>query len=162
MRAAPEGSRGRRGVALVLALTLIILAGALVAGTSATARVAMRQAQARESNALAATRWRADVATFVTALDGAIDTLPVGAGIRGIIGPSAVGSSGEIAVTRLRLVRLDAHHCLLSAFTQLGPDSVVRARRRAALLLVIAPATDSTASKVAPFPPAQWAQNLLY
>src|SRR5205085_11014217 len=68
MRVGREPSE-RRGAALLVALSLIVLAGALLAATSASARTAARSSHARVSAALADTRPRTELARLLAACD---------------------------------------------------------------------------------------------
>jgi hypothetical protein len=152
----------RRGAALLVALSLIILGAALLAGTMAAARMVSRASQSYVNSALAESRWRTDVATFVTGWDSSLTALVPGAQVARTIGPSSVGISGEVAKTRIRLLRLDSLHYLLSGATQVGPDAAVRAQRRASLLLELIPSADSINLPMMPIIIRQWARHPIY
>jgi hypothetical protein len=145
----------------VLALALIILAGALLTGTSSASRASVRAEDTREAIAAAEHRWRFDAAQFVAGWDSSMSALPIGGELRRTIGPQPVALGGTTTST-LRLVRIDSLRYLLSVSTQVGPDNAVRARRRAAMIMEAPRGTGNSAPFLAPILPLRWAQNSLY
>ena len=163
-RIAPERHRGltRRGAALVVALALIVLATALLAGTSAAVHFSARSATAREAAILAQARVSVDIARFIAAWSAECDSLAPGAELAITVGPETAGSANVPVVTHLRLRRLASRRYVLGATTQIGADDAVLARRRASVILESPPVTDSTSPRLLPILISQWTLHRLY
>ena len=147
---------GRRGSALLIALALLALGAALLAGSAEAARSAARSVQSHEAALLADGESRVAVAEFMAAWSQAADSLPVGAGLVALIGPRRRGSSAAIVVTRLRLHRLSPARFVVAVDCQVGPDTAVMARRRLQFLFERPARSDSTAPIRPPAPLGRW------
>jgi hypothetical protein len=152
----------RRGGALLVALALLALGAALLAGTSAAARAAARAESSREAQVLAAAEVRVALAEFMTGWSGVHDALPVGFDMIDTVGPRQRGFGGAMVQTRMRLLRLPGARFVLAADCQVGPDDAPQARRRAYLLLERRLQIDSTAPILPPVAITRWGLADLY
>jgi hypothetical protein len=162
MRADHDRVAGRRGGALVIALALLALGAALLAGSAEAGRSAARSAQSHEAALLADAESRLAVAEFVAQWSQAADNLPVGAGLVATIGPLRRGSSGASALTRLRLHRISQAVFVVAVDCQIGPDNAVLARRRLQVILQRPSRSDTTAPMSPPTPIGRWSLTDLY
>lgn len=149
-------SAKRRGSALLIALALLTLGAALLAGSSSAARAAARAEASREAQVLASAELRVAFAAFMTGWSGVHDSIAVGAEVIDTVGPRQRGAGGAFVQTRRRLLRLTPTRYVLSADCQVGPSVAVQARRRAYLLLERALQIDSTAPILPPVPITRW------
>jgi hypothetical protein len=147
---------------LLVALALLALGAALLAGTSSAATAAARAESSREAQVLAAAEVRVVLAEFLTDWSGVHDALSIGSEIVDTLGPRQRGFGGALVQTRVRLVRLTASRFVLAADCQVGPHDAVQARRRAYLLLERALQIGSTAPILTPAPVARWGLADLY
>jgi hypothetical protein len=154
--------QSRKGGALLVALALLALGAALLAGTSSAARAAARAESSREAQVLAAAEVRVALSEFMTGWSSVHDALPVGSDLVDTVGPRQRGFGGSIVQTRMRLLRLTGLRFVLAADCQVGPDDAVQARRRAYLLLERALQIDSTAPILPPAPVTRWGLADLY
>ncbi len=152
----------RRGGALLVALALLALGAALLAGTSSAARAAARAESSREAQVLAGAEVRVALAEFLTGWSGVHDALAVGSELVDTVGPRQRGFGGALVQTRMRLLRLTGSRFVLAADCQVGPDDAVQARRRAYLLLERGLQIDSTAPILTPAPITRWGLADLY
>jgi hypothetical protein len=152
----------RRGGALLIALTLLALGAALLAGSSASAHSAARAESSREAGLLAEAESRAALAEFMAGWSGVQDAIAVGNGAVSSIGPRHRGFGGALVLTQLRLQRLTSSRFVLAADCQVGPDDAVLARRRVYLLLERALQIDSTAPILPPAPLGRWSLADIY
>ncbi|MDB4888883.1 MAG: hypothetical protein JWL61_738 [Gemmatimonadetes bacterium] len=157
-----ESGVRRKGGALLIALALLALGAALLAGTSSAARAAARAESSREAQVLAAAEVRVALAEFLTGWGGVHDALAVGSEMADTVGPRRRGFGGALVQTRMRLLRLTSARFVLAADCQVGPDDAVQARRRAYLLLERALQIDSTAPILPPAPITRWGLAGLY
>lgn len=148
--------RCRRGVALIVALALLTLAAALLAGTAAAGRAAQRSVQSHEAALLAGSEVRAAVAEFVAGWRWGDDSLAVGAERAAVIGPRLRGSGALPVTIRVRLLRLSAFRYIVVADCQAGPDDAVLARRRVRVILERAAPLDNSAPAMPPTPAGRW------
>lgn len=164
MRQDPDrpSHRSRRGGALLIALALLALGGALLAGSSASARSAARAESSREAALLADAESRAAIAEFMSAWSGVEDALTVGAGMVSTTGPRHRGFGAALVDTQLRLQRLTQSRFVLAAECHVGPSNAVLAQRRMYLLLDRALQIDSTAPILPPAPVARWSLADIY
>ena len=162
MRATHRLAHGRRGGALLIALALLALGAALLAGSAEAGRSAARSVQSHEAALLADGEARVAIAEFLTDWNQASDTLSVGTGFVATIGPRRRGSSGARVVTRLRLHRLTPARFVIAVDCQVGPDNAVLARRRLQLLLERPSRADSGAAVLPPAPIERWSLADLY
>jgi len=144
-------TRHRAGTAVVAALALVALAGALLASAavavSAGARIALleRAALAAESSA------RRALAVSLADWDGAAEGMAVGSAVEWSL-PAATAVPGELpTATRVRRERLGPTLYALTAESRVG-DAPLLARRRARLLVQC----DSGVAGVRPVPIARW------
>ena len=146
----------------MIALALLALGAALLAGSADAARSAARSVRSHEAALLADGESRAAVAEFMAGWNEAADSLPVGAGLGATFGPRRRGSNGAFVVTRLRLHRLSQAKFVVGVDCQVGPDGAVMARRRLHLLLERPARADSAAPILPPAPIARWSMADLY
>ena len=147
-RGPPPPSCERRGVALVAALGLLMLAAALLAG-SAVASVELRRAmRTRTAAARAASEATRGLAIVLQGWDSALDSLPIGAARDCPLPP--VPASGLPVHSRASVERLSATRYAATISVRVGESSAVLATRRARLLLArsIAHADSSAVSYV--------------
>ena len=145
-----------------MALALLALGAALLAGSFAAATAAHRSVQSHEAALLASTEVRASIAEFVSHWSGAEDSLAVGAERSLVLGPRARGSGAITMRTQLLLRRLSPTRYVVVADCQAGPDDAVLARRRARAILDRVRFGDSLATMAAPAPIGQWTLADLY
>ena len=154
--------RQRRGSAVLVALALLALGAALLAGSAFAGRSAQRSLQSYEAALLASAESRATVAEFMQHWNPAMDSVPVGAGLSVTLGPRPRGSGGATVVARIRLHRLTLTRFVLALDCQVGPDSAVEARRRLQILLERPVRPDSTSPVLPPVPTARWSMADLF
>lgn len=164
MQPDPElgANRRRDGSALLIALALLALGAALLAGSSASARSAARAESSREAVLLADAESRVALAEFMKGWGGGEDAILVGGGSISTIGPRHRGFGGAVVQTELRLQRLTSSRFVLAAECQVGPAAAVLARRRMYLLLERAVQVDSTVPILAPVPIRRWSLADIY
>ena len=148
----------RRGGALVVAIALLALGAALLAGTAAVARSVARGTQLAEATLLASSESRVALAEFVAGWSGAEDALAVGGKVDQTFGPRLRGPSATPVTTHLRVMRLSNMRFAVAVDCQVGPDGAILARRRLQLLLERPTAGDSAP----PTPIGRWALSDLY
>lgn len=154
--------RARRGGALLVAVALLSLAGALLAGAMASAHAAARAAKSYEAAFIADAESRVVIAATVAAWSAADDSVPIGSSRIVSIGPRHAGSAGAIVLTRVRVQRLTADRYVIATDCQVGPDSAVQARRRMHLVLERAARADTTLPVAAPSPINRWSMSDLF
>ena len=154
--------RSRRGGALVLALGLLALGAALLAGSLAAGRAAQRAVQSYEAALLAGSEVRASIAEQMSRWSAAEDSLAIGAERISVLGPRARGSGAVAMTTQVRLRRLSATRYVMVADCQAGADAAVLARRRVRVLLERPKAMDSSATALPPGPISRWTLADLY
>ncbi len=152
----------RRGGALVIALALLALGAALLAGSAEAGRASARSAESHEATLLADGEARLAAAAFVAAWSPAVDALTAGAGIDDTVAPRARGSAGVPVVTRVHLRRLSADRYVLVVECEVGGTGAVLARRRLQLLLQRPQAVDSTQPRAHPAMVGQWGVTPLF
>lgn len=145
-----------------MALALLALATALLAGSFSAATAAQRSAQSHEAVLLAGTEVRASIAEFVSHWGSGEDSLAIGAERFSVLGPRARESSAVPMVTQLRLRRLSLTRFIVVADCQAGPDDAVLARRRMRAILTRVKSADTLAPVVAPVPIGRWTLADLY
>lgn len=158
---APLGGRQRRGIAIVLALALLMLAAALLAGAAGSSRVAALSAMRRQAGTLADAQWRADAAAFLGQWGPAENALAVGSESSVAGGPRPLGANGAVATTRIRLLRIQPLRYLVGVEVRIGEDAALLAVRRGAILLQ-RPASADSSLLLPPVPVARWAQANTY
>lgn len=152
----------RRGSALLIAVSLLALAGALLAGAIASARAVARAEVSREASLAAEAESRLVIAAAVQGWTPANDSLPIGAAHEHTIGPRHVGSAGAVASTKVRIQRLTTLRYVIATDCAVGSDTIVLARRRMHLLLERALPADTTAAMAPPAPIARWSMSDLF
>ena len=158
----PAHSGARRGGALIVALALLALAGALLAASAQTGRAMARSALSHGAAIESDGECRKAMAEFVAAWSSGYDSLAVGATRELTIGPRAVGVGRQVGRTRVRLLRLSGGRYLIGAETTLGPPGVVTARRRLSLIIVEGASSDTSTTRAPPAPIAQWSMADLF
>ncbi|MEP6990243.1 MAG: hypothetical protein ABJA80_04870 [bacterium] len=152
----------RRGGALVIALALLALGAALLAGSAEAGRASARSAESHEARLLADGESRLAAAAFMDSWSAAADALTVGAGIDDTFPPRARGSAGAPVVTRAHLRRLSAERYVLVVECEVGGTGGVLARRRLQLLLQRPQAADTAPPSVHPTMVSQWAVTSMF
>ena len=147
-------ARPRKGVALVAALGLLVLAAALLAA-SAVASAGLHRAT-RGVTAVARAEWegRRVLGDAMVDWGGGADSLPVGAWLDRPL-PTA-DAAGPPLVARARVQRLTGSVFSLTALVQVGESPSALAYRHIRLLLERAPSEDSAAGPSGPVPIARW------
>ena len=140
----------------MIALALLALGAALLAGSAEAARSAARSAQSYEASIVAEGESRRAVAEFVAGWGPAHDSLAVGAGLAVTTGPLLRGTGAWPVLTRLRLIRLAQERYVIAVDCQVGPGNVGYARRRLQVTLGRPARQDSTAPPLPPVPVARW------
>ena len=152
----------RGGGALVIALALLAICAALIAGSAATSRAANRSTLSHSATALAVSESQTAMADFMSAWGSAQETLAVGAELLGNTGPTS-GGIGALSVTaRTRLDRLTTTRYVLAIDCQVGTPGVVLASRRLYRILERPVPADTTAPPAPPRPIGQWSLADLY
>ncbi|MEO8620421.1 MAG: hypothetical protein ABI625_05095 [bacterium] len=146
----------RRGTALLIALALLALGAALLAGSAEAGRSAVRSVQSYEAALLADAESRVVVAEFMAAWSPVADSLAMGAGMVSTIGPRHPTGSTMTAVSRLRLQRVTVARFVLGVECQVGPDNAVLARRRLQVFLERPSRSDSLGPILPPVPLKRW------
>ena len=152
----PRSRAGRRGGALLIALALLALAGALLAASAQSGRALARSALSHGAAIESDGECRKALAEFVSAWPSSYDSLAVGAVRETTIGPRAVGAAGMVGRTRVRLIRLSGGRYVIAAETSVGPQGVVAARRRLSLIIAEGAPSDTSTTGFPPAPIAQW------
>src|SRR5260221_8593736 len=101
---ASRGERPRRGTAIVLALALLTLAAALLAGTARSAHVAARGAIRRQAAMLADAQSRAHAAAYPGRGGTPEAAVAIGGELTVVVGPRPLGGDGAVAPTRIGLL----------------------------------------------------------
>ena len=143
-------------------MSLLALAGALLAGAMASARAAARAEVSREASLLADAESRVVIAAEVQGWTAADDSLAIGAAREHTVGPRRVGSAGAVASTKVRIQRLTAVRYVIATDCAVGADTLVLARRRMHLLLERAVPADTTGAMPPPSPIARWSMSDLF
>lgn len=162
---APAGRRrvrARRGSAVLVALALLALGAALLAGSAEAARSAARSVQSYEATIVAEAESRRAVAEFVAGWGPVHDSLAIDAGLGVLSGPTPRGAGRWPVTTRLRLLRLTQARYVIAVDCQVGPGSVGYARRRLQVTLERATPADTTAPSLPPTPIGRWGMADLY
>ena len=154
--AAPRTVAIRRGSAVLVALALLALGAALLAGSAEAARSAARSVNSYEATIVAEAESHRVVAEFVAGWGPTHDSLAIGAGLAITTGPRSRGSGAWPVVNRVRLIRLASARYVLAVDCQVGPGSVGYARRRLQVTLERPAQQDSTAPLLPPVPISRW------
>jgi hypothetical protein len=145
----------RTGTALLMAITILALAAALLAGSSATSRALMRKEISAERAASTAAALQVAVASIASQWTPGNDSLPPGTiALRDT-------TIGDIQV-HLRLQALSKGRFLMVASATARSDSIIMAQRKITILLERPLQVDSAASSPSPRPIAHWALNDIY
>jgi hypothetical protein len=139
------GSSGRRGVALVAALALLVLGAALLAGSTVASVALRRSARTRVAAARARAEAVRGLALVLQGWDGSLDSMSVGA--RSDRALPSVPVAGLPVLHLVHVQRLSASLYAATVEVRVGDSAAVVATRRARLLLARAgAATDSGAA----------------
>ena len=123
----------RRGVALVAALGLLLLAAGLLAG-SAVASVELRRAtRSLTATARADAELHRGLGEVLRGWDGGLDSMPAGGMVERSVPPPE--PAGPTVVVRAQVRRLNAGLYAASVTVRIGGDGAPLALRRARLLL---------------------------
>lgn len=132
-RRAPSGGRHRRGVALLAALGLLLLAAALLAGSAVASVELGRATRSLVAGARASAESRRALGEVVQQWDAGLDSLPIGAVVDRPVAPPEWG--GLKGVARARVRRLTSRLFSVGVTVQVGDTEAAIAVRRARLLL---------------------------
>lgn len=155
VRARARRSR-ERGSALLVALALLALGAALLAGSAQSGRSASRSAQSQAASVTAEAEARTALAEFVADWRSSNDSIALGQSREATIGPRKVGAGGLVASTRLRLVRVSRSRYVVGLEVTVGPAGIVAARRRLWLIMERELPADTSSVSVTPLPIARW------
>ena len=156
-----KGAR-KRGSALLVALALLALAGALLAGSAQAGLALAWSAQSYGASITAESESRATLAEFVGAWSSSYDSLAVGASIQKEIAPSRVGTTGLVALARVRLMRLSATRYIVALESSVGEPGRAMSRRRLSLVLDRPRGSDSLTTRPPPAPIRNWSLAELF
>lgn len=145
-----------RGGALLVALALLALAAALLAGAAQAGRLAFRSAQSHDASITSDAESRAVLAELMIGWARSYDSLLVGRSREITIGPRRVGAGGLVATSRVRLMRLSGTRFVVGVECTVGPEGAISARRRLSLIIERRSAADTSAGQVPPVPIGQW------
>ena len=152
-----------RGSALLVALALLALGAALLAGSAQAGRSASRSAQSHVAAITADAEARTALADFVGGWSGSSDSIEVGTGREASVAPHRVGLAGLMASARIRVLRVSSSHFVIGVEVTVGPAGVVAARRRMCLIIERQSPADSTATEPqAPQRIARWSAADLF
>ena len=145
-----------RGGALLVALALLALAAALLAGSAQSGRLAIRSAQSHDVSITADAESRAVLAELMRGWSSSYDSLLVGQSRELTVGPRRVGAGGLVATSRVRLLRLSGTRFVVGVECTVGPEGAISARRRLSLILERRSPRDTSAAPLPPAPIRQW------
>ncbi|MEP6618211.1 MAG: hypothetical protein ABJE47_02805 [bacterium] len=152
----------RHGTALVIALALLILGSALLAGSSASAHAASRAVRSLEAVVVANAEARAEAARFIATWSGSAAALPVGGELVTTSAPKTGGIGALPIVSSTRLRRITATRYVLSVECLVGPVGAPLAARRVRVILGQVSPADTTALAGPPVPISRWAIGDLF
>jgi hypothetical protein len=153
----PLPYRPRRGLALVATLGLLLLAGALLAGSFVSSLGLRRATTGLTAVARADWAQRRALADALAGWDAAADSLPLGAAMDR---PVVVSRTGGPAVhVHARLRHLTPAIYSVTVAVRVGDGAVPMATRRVRLLLARPAGGDSAAGSRVPSPLARWSMS---
>ena len=132
-RARPPAAGSRRGVALVAALGLLMLAAALLAGSVAASTELARSTRSLASAARAESEASRAVGLMIQEWNARADSLPIGGVIDRVVVDAAPGGPPLKVSTRVR--RVAGSLFAASITVRVGTDAPTLAQRRLRLLL---------------------------
>jgi hypothetical protein len=145
-----------RGGALLVALGLLALGAALLAGSAQSGRAAWRAAHSQVASVTADAEARAALGRIVRGWGGDYDSIAVGQSREVSVGARVVGAGGLVASTRLRVLRVSTTRYVVGIEVTVGPAGVVVARRRICVIMQREPPADTSSVSPAPRPIARW------
>ena len=145
-----------------MALALLALAAALLAGSAQAGRGLARAAQSSRSSLTAETEAPMALAEFVASWSPGYDSLSIGGSAETTLGPRRAGSTGLVAVHRFRLIRISAVRFILGVESAVGPPGQRAARRRLSLIIDKRPVSDTSAGRREFAPISQWSLSGLF
>ncbi len=151
-----------QGGALLVALALLALAAALLAGSAQAGRLAIRSAQLHDASITSDAESRTVLAEFVSDWSSRYDSLAVGRSTALTVGPRRIGAGGLVATSRVRLLRLAGLRFVVCVESSVGPEGAVRARRRLSLIIERGPVSDTSAAALPPAPIRRWSTADLF
>jgi hypothetical protein len=158
-RANGQRTRKRRGVALITALALVALAGALVAGAFAAALATSRATRSFRASTRVDAAARRALLELVVDWGGALDSLPLGAGAQRPLHLDAHGT--PMLVGRASVQRITESLFAASVDVRALEGGATRARRRYRMILERFP-RNSTSPAAPPKPIPRWSVAELY
>lgn len=141
---------------MVIAIALLALGAALLAGSSQAATASARAEASHEASLLAEAESRVALAEVMAGWGGAEDALSIGNTLARLVGPRQRGLGNAVVQSKVRLQRLTQLLYVMAVDCQVGPDDAVSARRRVLLLLRRPLQMDSTAPILPPVPLGRW------
>lgn len=145
-----------------MALALLALGGALLAGSAHAGRSAWRSMLSNASAVTSDGEGHTVLFEIVTGWSASNDSLSVGQSRSMTVGPRRLGAAGLIALTRARVLRISPSRFIVALDVAVGPTGVAPARRRMCLIVERETATDTSAVATRPRPIAQWSTADLF
>lgn len=136
--------RRREGVALVAALGLLLLATALLAGSTTASVELRRTARSRSWAARADFEGRRALGVVLQGWDAALDSLPIGATVERLV--DSADAPGPSVVVHARVRRLSARLFAVVVRVRVGVSGQAAARRARLLLQRDSSGSDGAAS----------------
>lgn len=152
----------RRGGALLVAVAILALGAALLAGASASARAATRAEVTLEAILAAEAESRVALAERVMGWSAADDSLPIGRSVVRAYAPRRNGFGGFVARSVVRVHRVDTVLYMVAVRTRVGPDSAPWAQRRLGMLLARRALPDTATTAEIPSRIARWGMTDLF
>ncbi len=146
----------RRGSAIIAALALLALGGALLVATSSIARATTRSTRSLGAALDAESQMRLALANAAASWSGALDSLAIGAGLSLSLAPRPGGITRLPVDTRLRVDRLTSDIYSVGVESQVTAANTILARRRARQILRRESGVDTSAVRTPPVPIGRW------
>jgi hypothetical protein len=160
-RPAPAPRRARRGVALLAALTMLVLSAALLTGAFAASRAMIRSARSAKAMARVETGAQRALAEVLVGWSPALDSLSVG----GIVDAALDSEPAEmrpLLSRRAQVRRITERLYVISLDVRAFDWDAPIAQRRARLIVERPAQTDSAAPLARPIPVRRWSVADLY
>lgn len=148
--------RNRRGSAIIAALALLALGGALLVATSSIARATTRSTRSLGAALDAESETRVALASAAVNWSGTMDSLAVGASISLTRAPRPGGVTRLPVYTRLQVDRLTLDIYSIGVESQVTAANTIIARRRARQIVRRVSGVDTSAVRAAPLPIGRW------
>ncbi len=139
-----------------MALALLALAAALLAGSAQTGRLAARSTQTHDAFIICDAESRTVLSELVNSWPSAFDSLRVGGASEFTVGPRRVGAGGWVATSRVRFMRVSGTRYVAGVESAVGPEGAVSARRRLSLIIERRLPSDTSTPPLPPVPIRRW------